>query len=175
MCGTSAPIAPVDRVLRDGSTVRIRPATPEDRVRVERYLIELSPESRRLRFHSAVVDVGEIAAQAVDVGPPTHVTILALTGGDEGAVVGGAQYFRIDDVRAEVSVSVSDRVQRRGLGSLLIGQLAESARDNGITTFLAEVLPENHPMIAVFRASGFSRRIRALPGSIEPVRSGHDH
>jgi len=171
--GTSAPIAPVDRVLRDASTVRIRPATPEDRVRVERYLIELSPESRRLRFHSSVVDVGEIAAQAVDVDPPTHVTLLALTRGDEGAVVGGAQYFRIDDVRAEVSVS--DRVQRRGLGSLLIGQLAESARDNGITPFLVEVLPENHPMIAVFRASGFSRRIRALPGSIEPVRSGHDH
>jgi len=165
--GTSAPIAPVDRVLRDGSTVRIRPATPADRVRVERYLIELSPESRRLRFHSSVVDVGEIAAQAVDVHPPKHLTLLALTGGDEGTVVGGAQYFRTDGSRAEVSVSVSDRVQRRGLGSLLLGQLAESARDHGITTFLAEVLPENHPMIAVFRASGFSPRIRALPGSIE--------
>ena len=167
MRGMSALIAPVDRVLRDGSTVRIRPATPEDRVRVERYLIELSPESRHLRFHSPVVDVGEIAAQAVDVDPPTHVTLLALTGGDDGTVVGGAQYFRIDDTRAEVGVSVSDRVQRHGLGSLLIGQLAESARDNGITTLLAEVLPENHPMIAVFRASGFSPRIRALPGSIE--------
>ncbi|HEX9300334.1 MAG TPA: GNAT family N-acetyltransferase, partial [Actinomycetota bacterium] len=167
MRGTSAPIAPVDRVLRDGSTVRIRPATPADRVRVERYLIELSPESRRLRFHSSVVDVGEIAAQAVDVHPPKHLTLLALTGGDEGTVVGGAQYFRTDGSRAEVSVSVSDRVQRRGLGSLLLGQLAESARDHGITTFLAEVLPENHPMIAVFRASGFSPRIRALPGSIE--------
>ena len=35
MRSTSVPIAPVDRVLRDGSTVRIRPATPEDRVRVE--------------------------------------------------------------------------------------------------------------------------------------------
>jgi acetyl coenzyme A synthetase (ADP forming)-like protein len=164
---TSIPIAPVDRVLRDGSTVHIRPATPEDRVRVEAYLIDLSPESRRLRFHSAVVDVGEIAAQAVEVDPATHVTLLALTGGDEGTVVGGAQYFRIDDTRAEVGVSVSDRVQRRGLGSLLIGQLAEAARDNGFTTFLAEVLPENHPMIAVVRASGFSPRIRALPGSIE--------
>ena len=144
-----------------------RPATLKDRERVEAYLIDLSPESRRLRFHSTVVDVGEIAAQAVEVDPASHVTLLALTGGDEGTVVGGAQYFRIDDTRAEVGVSVSDRVQRRGLGSLLIGQLAEAARDNGITTFLAEVLPENHPMIAVVRASGFTPRIRALPGSIE--------
>jgi len=164
---TSAPIAPVDRVLRDGSAVRIRPAIPEDRARVEAYLIDLSPESRRLRFHSSVVDVGEIAAQAVEVDPATHVTLLALTGRDEGTVVGGAQYFRIDGSRAEVGVSVSDRIQRRGLGSLLVGQLAAAARDNGITTFVAEVLPENHPMIAVFRASGFSPRIRALPGSIE--------
>jgi hypothetical protein len=30
--------------------------------------------------------------QAVDVDPPTHVTLLALTGGDDGTVVGGAQY-----------------------------------------------------------------------------------
>ena len=40
----------VDVVLRDGATVRIRPARRDDRERVEDYLIGLSDESRYLRF-----------------------------------------------------------------------------------------------------------------------------
>jgi hypothetical protein len=91
-------VATVDTVLRDGSTVLIRPARLDDRVRIEEYLIGLSPESRRLRFLSPSVDVGEVAAKAVDVAPSEHLTLLALTGGDEGAFVGGAQYFRIAEL-----------------------------------------------------------------------------
>jgi acetyl coenzyme A synthetase (ADP forming)-like protein len=160
--------SPVDTVLRDGSTVRIRAARPDDRVRVEEYLIDLSPESRRLRFLSPSVDVGKVAATAVDVTPHEHVTLLALSGGEHGVVVGGAQYFRIEGTaRAEMSVSVADRFQGRGLGSILIGRLAEVGRDQGIEAFVADVLPENHRMIAVFRESGFAPQIRALPGEIE--------
>jgi GNAT superfamily N-acetyltransferase len=137
-------------------------------VRVEEYLIDLSPESRRLRFLSPSVDVGRVAATAVDVTPHEHVTLLALSGGDDGVVVAGAQYFRIEGIaRAEMSVSVADRFQGRGLGSILIGRLAEVARDQGIDAFVADVLPENHRMIAVFRESGFAPQIRALPGAIE--------
>jgi acetate---CoA ligase (ADP-forming) len=66
-----------------------------------------------------------------------------------------------------VSVSVADRLQGRGLGSILIGRLADVGRDHGIDTFVADVLPENHRMIEVFRESGFVPQIRALPGAIE--------
>ena len=44
-----------DAVLRDGSTVRIRPARADDETRVEDYLIGLSPESRHMRFWSAAI------------------------------------------------------------------------------------------------------------------------
>ena len=104
-----------DVVLRDGSTVLIRGAEPADRTRVEDYLIGLSPESRRLRFHSPSVDVGDVASRAVVGDPRDHATLLALTSGEEGTVVGGAQYFRLDrTTRAEISVSVADRFQGRG-------------------------------------------------------------
>ena len=52
----------VDVVLRDGATVRIRPARHDDRERVEGYLIGLSDETRYLRFGGASVDVSEIRA-----------------------------------------------------------------------------------------------------------------
>ena len=82
-------------------------------------------------------------------------------------MIGGAQYIRAEGGRAEVSISVTDEFQGRGIGSILIGQLAQAAAEHGITTFVADVLPENHPMINVFRSSGFQVSIRATPGAIE--------
>jgi GNAT superfamily N-acetyltransferase len=82
-------------------------------------------------------------------------------------MIGGAQYIRAEGGRAEVSISVTDEFQGRGIGSILIGQLAQAAADHGITRFVADVLPENHAMINVFRSSGFQVSIRATPGAIE--------
>jgi acetate---CoA ligase (ADP-forming) len=156
-----------DVVLRDGSTLRVRPARPSDATRVEDYLIDLSPETRRLRFWTQAIDVRTLAARIVDVDNVDHMTLIALFGGDEGTMVGGAQYVRTDGTRAEFSTSVADAYQGKGIGSILIGQTAQAAAANGITVFVAEVLPENHRMVNVFRASGFPVSIRATPGSIE--------
>ena len=62
---------------------------------------------------------------------------------------------------------MTDEYQGRGIGSILIGQLAQEAARHGITTFVAEVLPENHAMINVFRQSGFTVSLRATPGAID--------
>ena len=83
-----------DVVLRDGRTVHLRPARSEDQGVVEDYLIGLSDESRRLRFWSTSIDVTDLAAKAVKPEYPDHLTLLALTGGDAGHVVGGAQFIR---------------------------------------------------------------------------------
>lgn len=156
-----------DVALRDGSTARIRPVKPTDTTRVEDYLIGLSPETRRLRFWSQAIDVRELAKRIVDVDYHDHLTLLVLQGGDEGRMIGGAQYIRIEGGRAEVSMSVTDEFQGKGLGSILLGQMAQEAARHGVTTFVADVLPENHAMVNVFRASGFTVSIRATPGAIE--------
>jgi acetate---CoA ligase (ADP-forming) len=156
-----------DVVLRDGSTVRIRPARPEDRDRLEDYFIAMSPETRRLRFWGASVDIRGVTEAALDQDRVEHLTLLAFSGGDGGTVVGGAQYLAMGGGRAEVSFSVADELQGRGLGSLLLERLAAAASANGIHTFVAKILPENHVMIDVFRQSGFDVAIRATPGSID--------
>ncbi|HEX6843584.1 MAG TPA: GNAT family N-acetyltransferase, partial [Actinomycetota bacterium] len=156
-----------DIVLRDGSTVHIRPAVPEDARLVEDYFLGLSDESRRLRFWSQAVDVTDQARRTVDVDQVNHLTLLALLG-DEQRIIGGAQYFREGTShRAEVSMSVTDTLQGQGLGSILLGLLAQAAIERDVTIFFAEVLPENHRMIGVFRDSGFRPTIRAKPGLVE--------
>jgi acetate---CoA ligase (ADP-forming) len=156
-----------DVVLRDGSTVRIRPARPDDLARVQDYLLGLSPETRRLRFWTVAVNIGELAEKIVDVDYRDHLTLLVLRGGDDGTMIGGAQYSRMDEGRAEIGMSVADEWQGKGIGSILLGQLAQAAGERGVTILVAEVLPENHGMIGVFRESGFPLSIRALPGAIE--------
>lgn len=70
--------------------------------------------------------------------------------------------------RAEFAVAIEDDVQGRGLGTHLLGHLAEAADAAGITTFVAEVLPENGPMLEVFRESGLPVRMRSAPGVVRP-------
>jgi acetate---CoA ligase (ADP-forming) len=154
-------------VLRDGSTVSVRPATPADERLVQDYFIGLSDESRRLRFWATSVDISEASRRAVDVDQVDHITLIA-TAGDDGHMVGGAQYIREPgEKRAEVSLSVTDRFQGQGLGSTLLGVLAEAAREQGVQVFTASVLPENHRMIGVFRDSGFMITLRSKPGAVE--------
>jgi succinyl-CoA synthetase alpha subunit/GNAT superfamily N-acetyltransferase len=157
-----------DVVLRDGRTVHVRPARPNDRDRLEDYFIDLSDESRRLRFWGPVVNIRERAEDAVEIDYVDHLTLLAFQGPDLSEVVGGAQYIRDGKApRAEVAMSVSDELQGLGLASILIAHLAEAAHENGIEFFAADVLPENHKMIQVFRGTGFPIQIRARPGSID--------
>ncbi len=148
--------------------MRIRPARPDDRERVEDYLIGLSDESRYFRFGGASVDVSEIARRSTEIDYRDHLTLLGLADAGAGEVIGGAQYIREGDVpRAEVSVSVADALQGRGLGSILVAHLADAAGEAGISTFHAHVLPENHRMIDVFRRSGFPVHLRATPGTVD--------
>ena len=156
-----------DVVLRDGSTVHIRPARPDDLDALEDYFVDLSEESRRLRFAGVSVDIVAQAGNAVRIDYVDHLTLLAFSGGDHQRVVGGAQYIREADRRAEIALSVSDAFQGKGLASILIAHLAQAAGEQGIQFFRAEVLPENHRMIDVFRQTGFPVSIHTRPGTVE--------
>ena len=65
------------------------------------------------------------------------------------------RYDRIDDSQAEVAFLIEDAHQGRGIGQLLLEHLAEAARERGITRFVAEVLPQNRRMAAVFADAGY--------------------
>ena len=73
----------------------------------------------------------------------------------------------MNERKAEIAFLVADAWQERGMSTIMLAQLAEVANHHGITTFVAEVLPHNHRMIGVFRASGFPVDMRATPDAIE--------
>ena len=50
---------------------------------------------------------------------------------------------------------VADEYQHHGLGSLLLDELAQAARQRGVQSFTADTLAENHTMLDVFRHAGY--------------------
>ncbi|HVD16264.1 MAG TPA: GNAT family N-acetyltransferase [Actinomycetota bacterium] len=156
-----------DVVLRDGSTVHVRPSRPDDAPAVRELLTGLSQESIWLRFFSGFPNLDAAVGWATTVDYQWRYGLVATTGSD-GTVVGHAGWERERErpERAEVAFVVADRMQGKGLGTLLLGQLAETAVAVGVSTFVAEVLPENHRMVSVFRDSGFPVTTRSLPGLI---------
>jgi acetate---CoA ligase (ADP-forming) len=152
-----------DVALRDGSTVHIRPARADDRDAVLRFFEGLSEEAKWLRFFTAMVDLPRMADRAVDVDYRDRYALVATAGPE---VVGHGAYLRSDGDRAEVAFAVADDYRGRGLGTILLGHLAEAAAERDVAVFEAEVLPENHRMIEVFRESGFPVRMQSEPGQI---------
>src|SRR6185312_16289979 len=57
--------------------------------------------------------------------------------------------------QAEVAFLVEDRHQGRGIAQLLLEHLAQAARERELTSFVAEVLPDNVRMIQTFREAGY--------------------
>jgi acetate---CoA ligase (ADP-forming) len=153
-----------DVVLRDGSTVHVRPARPADAPAVEQLLRGLSDRSRWLRFFG-YPNLEKAVQWATEADYERRYSLVA-TSGAEARVVGHAGFERQPDHpdRAEAAMEIADAMQGKGLGTILLGQLAEAAHQLGIEVLTAEVLPENHQMVKVFRDCGFPVRTHTVPG-----------
>lgn len=154
-----------DVVLRDGSTVRLRPVRPEDEGALAEFFGGLSLESQAFRFFSGAVDLEQVARLMAEVDYTDRYGILA-TRGDDDRPVGHGVYIEMGGGQAEVAFAVIEDMQALGLGTILLAHLAEAAAENDIPTFVAEVLPQNHKMIEVFRDSGFLVESKSVPGGI---------
>jgi acetyl coenzyme A synthetase (ADP forming)-like protein len=154
-----------DVVLRDGSTVHVRPVKAEDAAAVHAFYEGLSQESLTLRFFSGFPNLDMAVRWATEVDYERRYGLVA-TSGDDGRVVAHAGWERQRDRpdRAEVAFAIADAMQGQGLGTILLGQLAEAAHKAGVTALNAEVLPQNYRMVRVFRDSGFPVTTHALPG-----------
>ena len=152
-----------DVVLRDGSTVHLRPVRASDEAALLALFERLGEDSRMYRFFSGAPNLERAARELADVDYADRYGLVATRGGD-GSLVGHGAYVRGSPQRAEVAFAVADEMQGQGLGTIMLAHLAEVAEGNGIPIFVAEVLPENHRMIEVFRESGLPVEIAALPG-----------
>ena len=155
----------VDVVLRDGSTMRLRPPGREDAPLLLAFFGDLSDRSLYFRFHGHPSVDAHLADPVLE---PDWVERGALVGTKDDRVVAVANYVRLRDVRtAEVAFAVADELQGRGIATRLLEQLADAAASTGIEEFVAEVMADNTPMLRVFSDAGFETKRETVSGISE--------
>jgi acetyl coenzyme A synthetase (ADP forming)-like protein len=152
-------------VLKDGSTLHVRPVRADDGDRIRAFLDALSPESIVFRFFGTP-NLAWVTNWSLDVDYADRFAMVAETG-TPPQIVAHAAYIRCTADQAEVAFMVADAFQGHGIATTLLAHLAEVAAHNRITTFIAEVMPANHRMIETFRESGFPVELRSSADSIE--------
>ncbi|HKC77867.1 MAG TPA: GNAT family N-acetyltransferase, partial [Gaiellaceae bacterium] len=152
-------------VLRDGSTLRLRPPVAEDADALLEFFTGLSEQSRYLRFHGFPALGPRLVEPVLE---PDWDERGALLGSLDGRIVALANWVRLRDPRvAEVAFAVGDDYQGRGIGTRLLEQLAGRAAESGIEEFVAEVMHENNAMLDVFRGAGFAVTRAGEGGELE--------
>ena len=159
----------VDVILRDGTTLRLRPPRRRDADALLEFFGSLSERSLYLRFHGFPQFGPRLVEPLLEPDWEERGVLLGALAGEDGErVVGVASYVRLrDPALAEAAFTVADDYQGRGVGTRLLEQLAARAAEVGIERFVAEVLPENRSMLGVFEGVGFQLSRKLEGGEVE--------
>ena len=134
----------------------VRAVRPDDGPSLAEAYDQLSQTSRYRRFFTGKPHLSEQSlAYFTDVDHRGHEALVVVVPGS-GQLVGVARYIRIPGQpdQAEVAITVLDSWQRRGLGTVLLRELAQRAAEEGIRYFVAEILAENRPMVTLAQRLG---------------------
>jgi RimJ/RimL family protein N-acetyltransferase len=164
--------------LRDGTPVLVRPVRPEDKALLKDGFSRLSEESRLRRFMAPITELSEEQlAYLTEIDYVDHFAWAALLRDRPDVGIGVGRYIRIagEPDMAEVAITVVDEYQGRGVGTLLLGMLAATARTAGITAFRAFVLEDNTPMRTLLEDLGVRARhdapgVLAMDVPLDPER-----
>ncbi len=144
-------------VLPDGTTIRIRPIEPFDDERLLAMWGRTSDESRRQRFLGPFEIDETTVRRFTDLDPAIELALVAVAGrGDDERILGVARFERDEPGAdsAEFAALVEDAQQGRGIGTVLIRELADEAREAGITRLHGALLASNERMMSLLRDAG---------------------
>lgn len=151
-------LKPLQIPATDGASLLIREVVPEDRHLLELGFAHLSQRSRYFRFlaaHPALTADDIVRFTAAN--NEDHVAIGALwMQGQEADPAGIARFIRLADREsaAEFAITIVDKYQGHGIGSMLLGVLAKFGQRVGLTEFIGLVHSENGPMLHLLERLG---------------------
>ena len=146
--------------LKNGTEIFFRPVKPTDESALSEMLYSLSTDSVKKRYFTHTKTFPHKDVQKLtNIDYDQNLAIVAVVPGPEGTeeIVAIAQYFLDPKTQvAEVAFIVQDEWQDKGMGAVLLDYLTTTAKDHGVKTFYATVLPINKAMLSIFYNSGYS-------------------
>lgn len=147
--------------LPDGTDIKIRPIRPEDASIEQRFVRELSTQSKYFRFMQGLNELtGEMLERFTRLDYDRELALIAVLERDgRETMLGVARYVtNPDGYSCEYALVVADQWQHKGIGSHLMNALIEAARKRGLTSMTGEILISNHNMLELAENLGFSLR-----------------
>lgn len=165
-------------VSRTGKVIRTRLIRPDDGEILIDFFMQLSPESRRRRWHLPVENLDmdilhERVKPLVNVDNLTNGgAVLGLV--DEGGrehVVGVARLMRTNPdpewPEAEAAIVVRDDYHGQGIATELLYRMVLLAKRMNVKTILAIIEADNAPAVRVFRELNLPTQARTSHGETE--------
>src|SRR5436190_20690002 len=157
--------------LRDGSKVHLRPIAAEDEPLLHEAVAAMSERTVYFRFFSPIKRMSDaLAHRLAVVDYHDRFALVATTHkpSSKERIGGVARYDRAPQTDvAEVAVAVIDEFLRRGLGSVLLAELARVAKTHGISTFQLIVRPGHREMLGLLRSMGWIHQAKLVGGVYE--------
>ena len=150
-------------LLRDGSEVRLRPATSADALLVGALHARCSPATRRSRFLSPTPRLGPGELEALLGGQ----AVLAVTI-DGGSAVAVANLNTDSDGPGvgRCAVLVDNAWQGRGLGTALVRRVADAAAEQGLVELTGRARPDDLGVVRLLRRAGLGPAAEITDGIV---------
>ncbi len=142
----------------EGQDITIRPIRPEDAELEQAFVRNLSPKAKYFRFMQGVRELTpQMLVRFTQLDYDRELALIAvIRKGDEEREIAVARYAtNPDGETCEFAVVVADEWQGRGVGSELMRQLMNAAKQKGIKRIQGEVLKENGNMLKLMSFLGF--------------------
>ena len=164
---------PRDVTLRDGTPITLTPMVPSDWQMLEAFL-KATPAEERLFFRRAASESDRVRRWCSELDYRNTLPILAWKGDRIAADVilqreAGLWTSHVGRLR----LLVHPPYRRRGLGTLMIGEALELAREHALHKVTYECAAEQREQIAFLLELGF-HQAACLPDFVRD-RSGHLH
>lgn len=145
------------RVSCAGSEFDLRPIRPSDAALYPEFLRRVTAEDLRLRFLVSTTLSQEAIVRLSQLDYDRDIAFVALEvpGGDLAGICRYAA--EPDHERADFGVLVRSDLQGLGLGTVLMQQLLDYARADGIAVLEGTILRENQGMLKLAEELGFER------------------
>ena len=150
---------PFDTALRDGRTVHVRAAGPDDEAAYLKAFDQLAPDARYMRFMRVVREPNRARLRNVLASfPERGFALIATVGKDSGFEIVGSAMCMIDTsgTGGEFAMTVLREFGGAGLGRVLLGATMGAARARGLKEMSGYVLAANQPMLGLASKLGFT-------------------
>ncbi|MBS0655987.1 MAG: GNAT family N-acetyltransferase, partial [Verrucomicrobia bacterium] len=149
----------VERKLKNGEAIRLRPICSEDEVAIEAFHKNLSEHSVRQRYF-AFKDLNERTAHTrlvhICANDFDHQIALVAEPLNSQVIMGVGRLTRIGNGKvADLKILIGDAFQGSGLGTQILTELLRIAKIEGVSEITASILSENGGMLHLLKKFGF--------------------